>query len=101
MTEERLWLSNAMGLLHYSLDDYKPLTWASFYADLQPPIIDPPSVSAMLPHFSDKADSPAMICMPMDVLIRVNSYLYPGQIPVMACDCLYLPRQSYSVDMAS
>ena len=85
--KEKVWLKNAVEKLQYSFDDYKPLTWASHYAHLQPPMTDPPSISAMLPLFSHKADSPAMIKHAMDILQRVTTYLHPGQIPVMACDC--------------
>ena len=52
--KEMLWLKSSMELLNYSFDDYKPLTWASYHAHLQPPVTDPPSISAMLPLFPDK-----------------------------------------------
>ena len=79
MTEERLWLRITMGLLLYSFDDYKLLTWASYHADLQPSIIDPPSLLCCL-FYLDKADSPAMIKHAMDIFRRVTGYLHPGQI---------------------
>ncbi len=82
-----LWLKSSMEQLSYSFNDYKPLTWASYHAHLQPPVTDPPSISAMLPLFPDKADSPAMIKHAMDILKDVTSFLHPGQMPVMACDC--------------
>ena len=82
-----LWLKSLMELLSYSFDDYKPLTWASYHAHLQPPVTDPPSISAMLPLFPDKADSPAMIKHAIDILKDVTSFLHPGQMSVMACDC--------------
>ena len=72
-------LKSSMELLSYSFDDYKPLTWASYHAYLQPPVTDPPSISAMLPLFPDKADSPAMIKHAMDILKDVTSFLHPGQ----------------------
>ena len=68
--------------------DYKPLTWASYRAHLHPPMTVTPSISAMLPLSSGKADSPAMIKHVMDILKEVASFrLHPGQIPVIACDC--------------
>jgi len=78
---------NAVEKLQYSFDDYKSLTWASHRAHLQPPMTDPPLVSAMLPLFTYKADSPAMIKHAMDILQIGTTFLHPGQIPVMACDC--------------
>lgn len=87
IVKENQWLNHAVEILQYSFDEYKPLTWASYHAHLRPPVTDPPSISAMLPLFTQKADPPAMIKHAMDILTRVTSYLHPGQIPVMACDC--------------
>ena len=58
--KEKVWLKNAVEKLQYSFDDYKPLAWVGHHAHLQPPMTDPPSISAMLPLFSHKADSPAI-----------------------------------------
>ncbi len=87
IAEERVWLKNVVEKLQHTLDDYKALTWASHHAHLQPSIMITPSINAMLPLFTHKADSPAMIKHAMDILQRVTTYLHPGQVPVMACDC--------------
>lgn len=93
--KEKLWLKDAVEILNYSFEDYKPLTWASYHAHLQPPMTDLPSITAMLPLFIEKADSPAMIKHAMDILKRVTSFLNPGQIPVMACDCPIFAKAKY------
>ncbi len=66
IAEERVWLKNVVEKLQHTLDDYKALTWASHHAHLQPSMMITPSINAMLPLFTHKADSPAM-----DILQRV------------------------------
>ena len=41
------------------------------------------AISAMLPLFVDKSDSPAMVIHAMEVLITVTQYLNPRQVSVM------------------
>ena len=77
--KEYVWLKNAVVKLQYSFDKYKPLIWASHHAHLQPPMIEPPSISATLPLFTlftRKADSPAMINHAMDILQSVTTLLH-------------------------
>ncbi len=85
-SQEKQWLSNALELLSSNFDSYKPMTWAS-HADLQLQEVILPAKSALLPLFIEKADTPAMIKHAMDILKMTTSFLNPGQIPVMACDC--------------
>ena len=62
-------------------EDY--ISWAAFHASLEfnPP--DPPAVIALLPLFCEKTATLSMVKHGMDV---VQTYLNPGQIPVMAFD---------------
>ena len=53
-------------------DSYKPLTWASYHANLQSQEIILPAIS------TEKADTPAMIKHAMTIL---------KPSPVMACNC--------------
>ena len=62
--------------LQYFFDEYKLFTWASRHAHLQPPMTEPPSISAMLPFFTHKADSPAMIKHAMDTLQSMTIFLH-------------------------
>ena len=63
------------------------MTWASFHASFQLPVMTPPAITALLPLFNEKADTSAIIKHAMDTLRKATSFLNPGQIPVMACDC--------------
>ena len=56
--------------------------WAAYHASQQPPIEDPPAVCMLLPHFYEKAATPAMVKHGMNVQRQVIEYLNPGQIPV-------------------
>ena len=62
-------------------EDY--ISWAAFHAspEFNPP--DSPAVIALLPLFCEKAATLSMVKHGMDV---VQTYLNPGQIPVMAFD---------------
>lgn len=84
---EKQWLENAFELLKTDLESNKPLTWSSFHASRQSQAITPPVITALLPLFTEKADTPAMIKHAMDILMSATSFLNPGQVPVMACDC--------------
>ena len=56
---------------------------------------DPPSISAMLPLFTHKADSQAMIKHAWDILQRVTTFLHAGQTPVITCDCPILAKEKF------
>ena len=51
------------------------MTWASFHASHQSLETTPPVITALLPLFTEKADTPAMIKHAMDIL---TSFLNPG-----------------------
>ena len=85
--EEVKWMEHAMQLLmkdKIEIDDY--ISWAAFHASTQPESIDPNALIALLPLFSEKAATIAMIKHGMDILSKITNYLNPGQIPVMAFD---------------
>lgn len=46
-----------------------------------------PAITALLPLFSEKADSPAMVMHDLRIISDATSLLNPGQVPVVACDC--------------
>ena len=71
------------------------IAWAAHHAKLQPEVLDLPAVTALLPLFYKKADSPAMIKHGMDVIKNITEFLNPGQIPVMICDCPIFAKAKY------
>ena len=87
MLQEIKWLNNSLDLLQSDWESNKPMTWASFHASFQLPVMTPSAITALLPLFNEKADTPAMIKHAMDILRKATNFLNPGQIPVMACDC--------------
>ena len=70
-------------------------TWAAYHATLQPPMVDPPAKTALLPYFCEHANSPAMIKHGMEVIQDIIEYLNPGQITDMACDCPIFAKAKY------
>ena len=85
--EEVKWTKHATALLakdKLEVDDY--VSWAAFHAENQPNPVDPISVVALLPLFSEKSATIAMVKHGMDVLRKITAYLNPGQTPVMAFD---------------
>ena len=63
------------------------LSWAAYHASHQARPPDIPAITALLPLFMEKADSPAMVKHGMTIVQNVTAFLNPGQIPVIACDC--------------
>lgn len=59
--------------------------WSAFHAQSieNPPI---PAESSMLPLFTEKADTPAMIKHTMELAIMITEKLAPGQTPVLYLD---------------
>ena len=85
--EEVKWTKHATALLakdKLEVDDY--VSWAAFHAENQPNPVDSISVVALLPLFSEKSATIAMVKHGMDVLRKITAYLNPGQTPVMAFD---------------
>ena len=78
------WLKVVLELLETKLEKRQRVTWAAYHATLQPPMVVPPAITALLPLFCEHADSPAMIKHGMEVIKDITEYLNPGQFPVMA-----------------
>ena len=55
---------------------------------INPQLLDPLAKIALLPLIFEKADTPAMIKHGMNIVKEIISFLNPGQIPVLVCDCL-------------
>ena len=96
MLQEIKWLNNSLDLLQFDWESNKPMTWARFHASFQLPVMTPPAITALLPLFNEKTDTPVMIKHAMDILRKATSFLNPGQIPVMACDCPIFARPNLS-----
>ena len=45
--------------------------------------------------FFEKVDKPAMVKHGMTIMKEITSYLNPGQIPVLACDCPIFAQCKY------
>ena len=90
--QERAWIECSMSLIRDKIINEQAISWATYHAKLQFPVVDPTAIIAMLPLFLEKADTPAMIMHGMDLLIEITDYLNPGQIPVLACDCPIFPK---------
>ena len=56
------------------------ITWAAYHSKNQQQMNDPTAITAFLPLFYEKADTPAMINHGMDVLRGATSFLNPVAI---------------------
>ena len=77
-------VSSKLGNIDISAED--AIVWAAYHSGNQQHTNDPPALTALLPLFYGKADSPAMIKHGMDVIREVTSFLNPGQVPVITLD---------------
>ena len=68
------------------LEENDYVSWAAFHAANQSDSVDPISVNALLPLFSEKSATIAMVKHGMDCLKKITNLLNAGQIPVMAFD---------------
>lgn len=87
--QEGRWVSHTLSKL--SNDDVNvsaedSITWAAYHSKNQQQMNGPPAITALLPLFFEKADTPAMIKHGMDVLREATSFLNPGQVPVITLD---------------
>lgn len=85
--KEARWVNHALSKL--SNDDVSAedsITWAAYHSRGQQHTNEPPAITALLPLFYEKADTPAMIKHGMDVLREATSFLNPGQVPVITLD---------------
>ena len=62
------------------------ITWAAYHSKNQQQTNDPPAITALLPLFYEKADTPAMIKHGMDMLREATLFLNLGQVPVITLD---------------
>lgn len=86
--KEQCWIQHAVKLLQEDiLTKGQMVSWAGYHASCQQPPLDPPAITALLPLFMEKADSPAMVKHGMSIVKDTTAFLNPGQIPVLACDC--------------
>ena len=87
VSKEGEWFKNVKSLCgqgHLSNDEY--ISWAAFYASLQPEPVHPIDIVALLPLFMEEAHSVAMIRHGMNIVNNVTQHLNPGQTPVIAMD---------------
>jgi len=70
--------------VQYSVDDC--LSWAAFYANMQPSSVLKKANIALMPLFHDNAHSVAMIKHDMIIAKKAIQYLNPDQVPVIAMD---------------
>ena len=85
--QEADWLNHAsskLGSIDVSAKD--AIVWAAYHSGNQQHTNYPPALTALLPLFYEKADSPAMIKHGMDVIREATSFLNPGQVPVITFD---------------
>ncbi len=85
--QEDRWMSHALTKL--SKDDVTAedcIAWAAYHSSNLLPTNDLPAITALLPLFYEKADTPAMVKHGMNVLREVTLFLNPGQIPVITLD---------------
>lgn len=88
IVKEDNWIRHASELLESEeLVKDDTISWAAYHASQQSDIIEPPAIISMLPLFTEKADTPAMVKHGMDILNSLTDHLNPGQVPVLACDC--------------
>lgn len=60
--------------------------WAAYHSSHQQQTSNLPAITALLPLFYEKADTPAMVKHGMDVPREATSFLNPGQVPVITLD---------------
>ena len=78
------WIDLATILLHQNkISKGGFIHWAAYYASLSPHVVNPPSISAILPLFYEKAASISMVKHGLDIIKMVTQYLNPGQLPVL------------------
>ena len=74
--KEARWVNHALSRL--SNDDVSAeylITWAAYHSRGQQHTNEPPAITALLPLFYEKADTPAMIKHGMDILREATSFL--------------------------
>ena len=87
MQAEGQWVIHAVSKLDKeTVSTEDSLAWAAYHSSKHQRTTDLPAITALLPLFYEKANTPAMVKHGMDVLIQAISFLNPGQVPVMTLD---------------
>ncbi|KAL9954616.1 hypothetical protein ACROYT_G042180 [Oculina patagonica] len=85
--QEGHWVNHALSKLgNDEVITEDSITWAAYHSRNQQQTNDLPAITALLPLFYKKADTPAMIKHGMDVIREATSFLNPGQLPVITLD---------------
>ena len=85
--EEMNWAESAEQLLAKDkLEDNDYVSWAAFHAATQSNPEDPIAVNALLPLFSEKSATIAMVKHGMECIKQIINFLNPNQTPVMVFD---------------
>ena len=80
LAQEDQWIQHSIRLLHEdNLSKGHALSWAAYHASTQPLQTHVPAITALLPLFSEKADSPAMVKHGMNIVRGSTELLNPGQ----------------------
>ena len=83
--EEDEWLNLVKAAIEkQAVDNW--ISWLAYLANTYHAIIPPPAAHALLPLFTETADSTAMLRHSMDFTKAAVQYLNPGQIPVLTTD---------------
>ena len=73
--------------LHPStFDDSVCIQWAAYHSSVQQASANPVSITATVPLFSEKSDSPAMLGDDMNLLRKIMKFPNLGYIPIFACN---------------
>ncbi|KAI8503415.1 hypothetical protein Bbelb_192360 [Branchiostoma belcheri] len=86
MEKEVCWLSHVEELYADDISSESNVSWAAYHANQIEESDTVPSVNAMLPLFSEEANSPSMMRHCFDVIKAAVQYANPGQIPVISVD---------------
>ena len=96
IAEEEGWIRNGIDALSDPNHTHiKNVSWPAYHASRQKDPTDLPAVTALLPLFNEKSDSPSMVKHAINIVKEVTEFLNPGQIPVIACDCPIFAKSKY------
>ena len=68
------------------LDATEAISWAAYHAALQPDLELMPSISSLLPLFTEESKSVAMMRHSLDIVKKAVEHLNPGQVPIVTFD---------------
>ena len=89
LIREKMWVEYACKLLDQELvSSQNTVSWAAYHASQQQQLVNIPAITALLPLFSEKADTPAIVKHGMSLVQAITACLNPDHslIPVLACD---------------